>query len=85
MMISIFSIEKVGVNVFFSIEKVDFPLSSCYFGLNLVPYGCKPSSQNVGVSGKRITLPLYMLMFLQASAGSFAHSPLRIYEDMKRC
>ena len=76
MMISIFSIEKVGVNVYFSIEKVGFPLSSCYFGLNLVPYGCKPSSQNVGVSGKRITLLLYMLMFLQASAGSATHSPL---------
>ena len=30
----------------------------------LVPYGYKLSSQNVGVSGKRITLPLYMLMFL---------------------
>ena len=30
----------------------------------LVPYGYKISSQNTGVSGKRITLPLYMLMFL---------------------
>ena len=30
----------------------------------LVPYGYKLSSQNVGVAGKRITLPLYMLMFL---------------------
>ena len=30
----------------------------------LVPYGYKMSSQNVGVSGKRITLPLYMLMFI---------------------
>ena len=30
----------------------------------LVPYGYKMSSQNVGVSGKRITLPIYMLMFL---------------------
>lgn len=30
----------------------------------LVPYGYKMSSQNVGVSGKRITLPVYMLMFL---------------------
>ena len=29
-----------------------------------VPYGYKLSSQNVGVSGKKITLPLYMLMFL---------------------
>lgn len=29
-----------------------------------VPYGYKLSSQNVGISGKRITLPLYMLMFL---------------------
>ena len=31
---------------------------------DLIPYGYKLSSQNVGVSGKRITLPLYMLMFL---------------------
>ena len=30
----------------------------------LVPYGYKMSSQNVGVSGKRITLPIYMLMFV---------------------
>ncbi len=30
----------------------------------LVPYGYKMSSQNVGVSDKRITLPLYMLMFI---------------------
>lgn len=30
----------------------------------LIPYGYKLASQNVGVSGKRITLPLYMLMFL---------------------
>ena len=30
----------------------------------LVPYGYKMSSQNIGVAGKRITLPLYMLMFL---------------------
>ena len=30
----------------------------------LVPYGYKLSSQNVGVSEKRITLPIYMLMFL---------------------
>ncbi len=30
----------------------------------MVAYGYKLSSQNVGVSGKRITLPLYMLMFL---------------------
>ncbi|MBQ9251712.1 MAG: ATP-binding protein [Clostridia bacterium] len=30
----------------------------------MIPYGYKLSSQNVGVSGKRITLPLYMLMFL---------------------
>lgn len=30
----------------------------------LVPYGYKLSSQNVGVSDKRITLPIYMLMFL---------------------
>ncbi len=30
----------------------------------LIPYGYKMSSQNVGVSGKRITLPVYMLMFL---------------------
>ena len=29
-----------------------------------IPYGYKLSSQNVGVSGKKITLPLYMLMFL---------------------
>ena len=32
--------------------------------LDNVPYGYKLSSQNVGVSGKKITLPLYMLMFL---------------------
>ena len=30
----------------------------------LVPYGYKMSSQNVGVAGKRITLPIYMLMFV---------------------
>lgn len=30
----------------------------------LVPYGYKMSSQNVGVSEKKITLPLYMLMFI---------------------
>ena len=30
----------------------------------LIPYGYKLASQNVGVNGKRITLPLYMLMFL---------------------
>ena len=30
----------------------------------MIPYGYKLASQNVGVSGKRITLPLYMLMFL---------------------
>ena len=30
----------------------------------LVPYGYKMSSQNVGVSGKRITLPVYMMMFV---------------------
>lgn len=30
----------------------------------LIPYGYKLASQNVGTSGKRITLPLYMLMFL---------------------
>ena len=30
----------------------------------LIPYGYKMSSQNVGVAGKRITLPLYMLMFI---------------------
>ena len=29
-----------------------------------IPYGYKFASQNVGVSGKKITLPLYMLMFL---------------------
>ena len=29
-----------------------------------VPYGYKAASQNVGVAGKKITLPLYMLMFL---------------------
>ena len=29
-----------------------------------VPYGYKLSSQNVGISGKKITLPLYMIMFL---------------------
>ncbi len=31
---------------------------------NDIPYGYKMASQNVGVSGKKITLPLYMLMFL---------------------
>ena len=30
----------------------------------IIPYGYKMSSQNVGVSGKLITLPLYMLMFV---------------------
>ena len=29
-----------------------------------IPYGYKLSSQNVGTAGKKITLPLYMLMFL---------------------
>ena len=29
-----------------------------------IPYGFKLSSQNVGVNGKLITLPLYMMMFL---------------------
>ena len=29
-----------------------------------IPYGFKMSSGNVGVNGKRITLPLYMLMFI---------------------
>ncbi|HNZ41295.1 MAG TPA: DUF4143 domain-containing protein, partial [Clostridia bacterium] len=29
-----------------------------------VPYGIKFSSQNVGVSGKKITLPIYMMMFI---------------------
>lgn len=29
-----------------------------------IPYGYKMSSQNVGVVGKRITIPMYMLMFL---------------------
>ena len=29
-----------------------------------IPYGYKLSSQNVGVAGKKITLPLYMLMFI---------------------
>ena len=29
-----------------------------------IPYGYKLASQNVGVSGKKVTLPLYMLMFL---------------------
>ena len=29
-----------------------------------IPYGYKLASQNIGVSGKRITLPLYMLCFL---------------------
>ena len=31
---------------------------------DLIPYGYKMSSQNVGVVGKKITLPMYMLMFL---------------------
>ena len=30
----------------------------------MIPYGYKMSSQNVGVSGKRITLPVYMMMFV---------------------
>ncbi len=30
----------------------------------LVPYGYKLSSQNVGMAGKRITLPIYMMMFI---------------------
>ena len=30
----------------------------------LIPYGYKMSSQNVGVVGKKITMPLYMMMFL---------------------
>ena len=29
-----------------------------------IPYGYKLASQNCGISGKKITLPLYMLMFL---------------------
>lgn len=32
-----------------------------------IPYGYKFSAQNVGVTGKRITLPLYMMMFLPTS------------------
>lgn len=35
-----------------------------------IPYGCKLTGGNVGISGKKITLPHYMAMFLRPLSGS---------------